>query len=708
MKAWFSSGELEGLPGLPTTERRIREKAKRDRWESRPRQGKGGGVEYNINSLPETTQSHLRANSAPQLPALRAEAAAEAKALVLKEQMSAIATTTRQAESLRKSVTLSVQSQARIDAKLAILREIEALQTAKSIPFGAAIHAYIASQPPARGLGYSTIWRWKHTLQQHGVSALAGVYHRRAAGYRAEHLEIQEVFLAVVHQHPTASAAHILNVMSAQLDSVGMTLPTARTVQRWLDAWKKDNAGLHTYLRNPNDFRNHFLPAFGSYSEGVIRLNQLWEIDSSPADIMLNGQRYTLIHVIDVYSRLIKPLVTKTSKATAIALALRRCILDWGVPETLKTDNGQDYIARYLSRVLDALQIEHQLCQYRSPWQKPHVERSFRTFAHGLAELLPGFIGHNVADAQAIRARQFADRFMTHGETVSIQLSPEDFQLFCDRWADDIYAHRTHSEIKTTPSQRAADWIAPIRRIPDVRTLDLLLAEAPQGEFRTVQKKGVFVENAWYIAPELARLDVMRTRVRVLLDPLDMGRVVILSSDFKFICVAEDPSRTGIDRQAVAAHARNLQKANLKEAKEALKAASQKVKIVEVIDSYLQIAAEKAKVIDFPALPAPETHTTPALEAAAEALQTTEPKQIAPLSDAERAHSDAIIAEWTTEQETDEEPWQRYCRLFERQQAGLSIAKEEADWMVRFAQTPEGQGLLMALQADDVDLASEQ
>ena len=53
-KNFFTARELAGieLPGVPSTESAILRKAKKERWQSRKREGKGGGREYGIESLP--------------------------------------------------------------------------------------------------------------------------------------------------------------------------------------------------------------------------------------------------------------------------------------------------------------------------------------------------------------------------------------------------------------------------------------------------------------------------------------------------------------------------------------------------------------------------------------------------------------------------------------------------------------------------------
>ncbi|MBN2690561.1 MAG: DUF3486 family protein, partial [Burkholderiaceae bacterium] len=105
-------------------------------------------------------------------------------------------------------------------------------------------------------------------------------------------------------------------------------------------------------------------------------------------------------------SRRLRYLVARTGTAQGIASLIRRCILDWGVPDTVHTDNGQDYVAVHLKTFLRSLEIQQRLCAPFSPWEKPHIERSMRSMSHDLVELLPGFVGHNVAQRAQIEDRK--------------------------------------------------------------------------------------------------------------------------------------------------------------------------------------------------------------------------------------------------------------------------------------------------------------
>ena len=91
----------------------------------------------------------------------------------------------------------------------------------------------------------------------------------------------------------------------------------------------------------------------------------------------------------------------------------------------------------------------------------------------------------------------------------------------------------------------------PVRRVHDERALDALLAEPAGGGWRTVRKAGVRLDNADYIAGELGLL--VGERVGIRRDPADPDQIFVYREDGTFICVAEDPGRTGADRAAIAA-----------------------------------------------------------------------------------------------------------------------------------------------------------
>lgn len=60
-KEWFSTNELTGIAGLPSTIQGINQKARREQWKSRKRLGiQGKALEYHIDSVPDKVKQILR------------------------------------------------------------------------------------------------------------------------------------------------------------------------------------------------------------------------------------------------------------------------------------------------------------------------------------------------------------------------------------------------------------------------------------------------------------------------------------------------------------------------------------------------------------------------------------------------------------------------------------------------------------------------
>ncbi len=86
------------------------------------------------------------------------------------------------------------------------------------------------------------------------------------------------------------------------------------------------------------------------------------------------------------------------------------------MPQIIKTDNGADYVSKHISRIMAGLSIEQIKCPPFTPEAKPHVEGVLGTFSRDMLELLPGYIGHNVAQRKDIEDRKsFAERLFKKG-----------------------------------------------------------------------------------------------------------------------------------------------------------------------------------------------------------------------------------------------------------------------------------------------------
>ncbi|WP_439547813.1 Mu transposase C-terminal domain-containing protein [Falsiroseomonas sp.] len=631
------------VPGLPTTKRGVRDLMQAERVIFEVQDGPGGEVhvfnKYSMRSAIRTAIARRLASFLRHcLPAAPAGAG-----------LPELATVTRSQQAL---LSLPPKLALRADARAAVLAAFETWSggAGKVGARGADLfcQAYSAGAvsvpdwvrtivPSCCG---KSLLSWRKIRAERGVAGLAGDYKPRQAT-----LDVSDALAGTAEgfllEHPSANATQLLQTLEAE--HPGVVLPTVRSIQRWLDAWRKENRQLHANLVSPDAHRSRFRPAFGNASAGIVRVNQLWEMDSTPGDVMLLDGRHTVVGVVDVFSRRKRLLVWPTSSSEGIALLIRRALLEWGVPEVLRTDNGADYTSAHIVRLCADLGIERDVTNPFSPEEKPHIERALGVFSHGLVELLPGYTGHNVAEAQAIRSRRsFAQQLMKQGGAAQVKLTAAEFQDFCDRWCRDLYENRRHGGIGTTPRLRAAACQAPQRRIEDERALDVLLAPLAGGNGqRVVGKKGIRVDGGHFIAPELGLRVGEAVQCRA--DPADLGRIYVFDEDGAFICVAEDPDRTGIDREAVAQAAKAIAKRGISEGRAKMREAARgKLKGKALTDAILATAAMKAEAATVVAFPRPVTpHSTPAIEQHGRAARADEAPR-AP----ERTAADALRADW--------------------------------------------------------------
>ncbi len=600
---------------------------------------------------------------------------------------------------------LSPERRAEADARYALLQARDAFLAATRLPKKKGSLLYIkelkagtikldeemmAAVPRRKGkvaLSWATLYRWEKAYHERGRAGLAGQYTSTRETSVPEHMRL--FIQAMLTDHPHVSIPSLVAAMEARFD--GQAIPGSSSIRRYAEKWKKENASLMLFITNPDEWKNRNMFAFGDASEQVERLNQLWEFDSTPTDVMLTDGRHTIIGVIDIYSRRAKMLISPTSKAESVAALTRWAMLDWGVPEHAKTDNGADYVSKHMVRVFEDLEINQILCPPFTPECKPHVERFFRTFSHSIVELLPGYIGHNVADRKAIEARRtFAQRLMKQGaDPVEINMSSDDFQKICDRWVTAMYHHNPHSSLGgKTPAQMAREWSGPVRRIANERALDILLCPAADGEgTRIVGKKGVKVESAWFFAPELAGHEDQQ--VRVLLDRADFGTVHVFGVDGVFICRAINPDRTGHDRAEIAAKAKAVQSKVIRAAAAEAKKVAREAKTRFIAEEVL--GHRERQIANIVEMPKPsQEYTTPALEEAARAVEDVRRRELGPVpigitEDEERQASEVIaLAEKKERAVENMMPIERYEYFQNELIAGRDVCDADLAWMKRY------------------------
>lgn len=682
-------------------------RAVKEAWPYSVRTTRGGQCRlYDPRLLPPEIRSAL--DRARALDAAASASFNEGSQLGRKLQISAsvdaaVQKRTRNA-GLVGAAALTGKARERMEAKLDLLARLAAFASARGlkqcaamVDFCDAYNSGALTVPLAvrrhtgADLHPATLRRWKHINKTRGAGALAGSYgNRRGSGKLGGNRAMVDFVCGVLADKPHVSAKLIYEALCARFD--GAALPNVRSVERFLKQWKADNAEVLTAVANPDEWKNRYMSAHGSLSESITRANQLWMLDSTPADLQLVDGRYNLVGVIDLAWRGFRLHVSKTSTAEAVTQVMRRAIIEWGVPESVKMDNGRDYASDRVAGLLTALHIEPRFSAPFSPWEKGNIERAFRTFSHSLLELLPGYSGHNVAEAQALRAgKSFAERLFKKNEVVELKLTAAELQEFCDRWCRDYYAHHEHEGLQgATPFQRYAQLRDVVNRIGDVRALDLLLGA---GAMRRVTKKGLRIDNLVYIAPELA--SVVGQDVLVRQDDGDLGRVVVYHQE-RFLCVAECPEVAGVSRREIAIEGKARQAAAMQQKKRELKALGRKANTANLAREILDKKARDHAALT--AMPAPNVvHLTPAIEAAAEAADALEQReadlQALPAEPVTVAHLENLrdaLREEQAQNETAEDRFRRALRTLMKPEDELDDL--ERRFLRNHLQSPEFRG----------------
>lgn len=633
-RKWYKAEELAGLNGLPQTKRRILSKAAAEGWKSRklPSRGRTGfTLEYHIDSLPPTARADLMARQACAGSA--AQAGLAGVDLLLREEKARSEERDRARQAgLARYAQLPAEQQLVADARFALLGALSAFIEGASLKKGQGTRLFIrrllAGDIPLEEahrealskcgnlrVSAPTIARWRKALDEGGLAALATNYQGRS-GSRTLTGPMQQLCIAMLVEHFNTNPQFHHRAIAARFP--GEEAPSLQAIRRFITTWIASHESYYLRLKNPDKWRSAAQFAVGDQAEGIERLNQRWEMDSTPADLLLSdGSRYNIIGCIDIYSRRLKLHLSPTSQSQAIAALIRKCLLDWGTPEEIKTDNGKDYVANYLEHVLFSLSIEHLYCTPFEPQQKPFIERALGTFSHDLVELMPGFIGHSVAERKDVEARRaFSDRMMNKDEEVELRLGPDELQAIMDKWTAG-YHERTHSGLgEKRPNELVASWREPVRRIENERALDVLLA--PLAGERTIGKKGIRVDHRYYAAPELAGHELEKVLVK--LDPTDLSRVYVFTLENIFLAVAIDPTAPNVDRAEFASRVRNYQRQVIGEGTRELKksARAQSVKGIgrEILEE------EAARIGNLERFPGPSvSHVATALEQSAEAVR---------------------------------------------------------------------------------------
>jgi len=143
------------------------------------------------------------------------------------------------------------------------------------------------------------------------------------------------------------TAHHISTIVSDKFPTLGFV--PVRTVQKTLQAWKVSHRAEIMALTNPDRFKSSYRTA-GRGSHPVSRLNQLWMIDASPADMLcVDGLPANFVNTDVSEAHLIEAI--NAAKTPALASFVPRADLELALASRATAEQA---LATYLKTQRDA------------------------------------------------------------------------------------------------------------------------------------------------------------------------------------------------------------------------------------------------------------------------------------------------------------------------------------------------------------------
>jgi putative transposase len=276
-------------------------------------------------------------------------------------------------------------------------------------------------------------------------------------------------------------------------------------------------------------------------SLAVTRPNAVWQIDHSPADVILVdadsrapiGRPWVTL-VIDVASRVVTGLYVSldSPSVVSVGMALQHAILpkdealaergisaEWpafGLPELVHTDNGSDFRSRSFTRACSNLGIETDRRPVAAPRYGGHIERLIGSVMSEM-HLLPGTTFSNIA------ARGDYD------SDAAAVMTIDEFEVWLWRFVAGDYNRRIHASLSAPPLETWRRLCAE-QAVTPRQPLDpegLTVAFLPRFS-RTITRQGISFHHVRYYEPFLGPLfDSGLRRVELAYDPRDLSRLLL-------------------------------------------------------------------------------------------------------------------------------------------------------------------------------------
>ena len=371
----------------------------------------------------------------------------------------------------------------------------------------------------------STYYNWLNLYKKFGISGLLEKYNN--GGCRID-CKVRKEAKRLVWENHLCRYQDIYEDLQILFDKE--KIPSYSTIRRFARSYREKYwAELVLKHEGKKGLRDRGLEvALGRKDENLTRPNQVWEIDTTIADLftnrkvrdvvlkMVDGKRCKIIGVEDVFSRMLKFYLTEKETGLVVGALIKDRILTWGIPDKIIIDNGKPYKNRRILQFLKSMGISVYICTPGSPEEKPHIERAFRTLTEKVFRRLLGYSGNCI---------------QTRPNEIEIKYTMYELQKILDDYIDCVYAETVHSSTGQRPRERMhPPGFTP--KTLDERELDILLMEQHK---RIVRQGHIKYQGGKYFHSKLPE----GRKVIIKVNDFDASELLVFI-DRKYICTAEN------------------------------------------------------------------------------------------------------------------------------------------------------------------------
>lgn len=414
-----------------------------------------------------------------------------------------------------------------------------------------------------KNLSVPTLRRWFGVYLKNKTNPLAlSSGHGTNKGVRRIDTEVLEAIRGLYKSKNKPNMMFVYERIVAAFGTDAISYGTMRNYIKYdMTSVEKDKARM-----GAKEFKDTYSPyIIRGYDD--IKAGQVWMSDGHDLEMMCyrgnkkkaNGERYygspKLIVWIDVKSRLITGWTLSWTETTeSIAIALKRGIEKYGVPEQLFTDNGKAYKSKVLKGTdeLDGiyaslgLEVSHAL-PYNA--QSKHIERWFVDFKETFTKASITYKGGNIVERPE-RMRSFAMDKIAKGMILEQEELEAALEAFINYKNHSYYAlrretgrkaHRGRGMNNRTPLEvfNEENPVGERKMLSDEKLRLLFLYE----EIRTIQQNGIEYLGNTYEHENL--YFHQKEKVKIKFDPHDLRSIYVYLETGEFLCKADKLQTAG-------------------------------------------------------------------------------------------------------------------------------------------------------------------